>query len=208
MLAIACKVTTLLIESISMKNGSDGNLKFKMGPVMQKVLLLIEGGILLGLSGRPDVYFKILKKISKEWRGINERTLRKAIRKLYQSQLIDYKENNDGTVSLVLTDGGKKKHLQYNPDAIKIPKPSRWDYLWRLVIFDIPEEKKKERDALVVKLKGLGFYSVQKSVFIHPYECKNEVDFVVELFDLRPYVRFFIVKETDIELDLKDRFGL
>jgi DNA-binding transcriptional regulator PaaX len=191
-----------------MRTGIDKNFKFKMGPVMQKALLLIEGGLVLGLTTRPDVYFKILKKISKEWQNINERTLRKAIRKLYQSQLIDYKENNDGTVSLVLTDRGKKKHLQYNPDAIKIPKPSRWDHLWRLVIFDIPEEKKKGRDALVIKLKGLGFYPVQKSVFIHPYECKDEVDFIVELFDLKPYVRFLVVKEIDIELDLKDRFGL
>ena len=175
---------------------------------MQKVLLLIEGGLILGLTTRPDTYFKILKKISKEWRNINERTLRKAIRKLWESQLIDYKENSDGTVSLILTDKGKKKHLQYNPDAMKILKPVRWDRLWRLVIFDIPEEKKKGRDALVAKLKDLGFYHLQKSVLIHPYECKNEVDFIVELFDLRPYVRFFIVKETDIELALKDRFGL
>ena len=191
-----------------MKNEPDGSLKFKMGPVMQKALLLIEGGLVLGLTTRPDVYFKILKKISKEWKKVNERALRKAIRKLYQSQLIDYKENNDGTVSLILTDKGKKKYLQYNPDAIKIPKPSRWDHLWRLVIFDIPEEKKKGRDALAAKLKGLGFYPVQKSVFIHPYECKNEVDFIVELFDLKSYVRFFIVKETDIEPDLRSRFNL
>lgn len=191
-----------------MKNRTDGSLKFKMGPVMQKALILIEGGLILGLTTRPDQCFKIIKKMSKEWRNINERTLRKAIRKLYQSQLVDYKEKNNGMVSLILTDGGKKKYLQYNPDAIKISKPPRWDHLWRLVIFDIPEEKKKGRDALAAKLKGLGFYPVQKSVFIHPYECKNEVDFIVELFDLRPYVRLFIVKETDIELALKDRFGL
>lgn len=191
-----------------MKNRIDGSLKFKMGPVMQKALLLIEGGFILGLTTRPDQYFKIIKKMSKEWRNINERTLRKAIRKLYQSQLVDYKENNNGMVSLILTDGGKKKYLQYNPDAIKISKPPKWDHLWRLVMFDIPEEKKKSRDALVVKLKGLGFYPIQKSVFIYPYECKNEVDFIIELFDLRPYVRFFIVKETDVELALKDRFGL
>ena len=105
-----------------MKNEPDGKLKFKMGPVMQKALLLIEGGLVLGLTTRPDAYFKIFKKISREWRNINERTLRKAIRKLYQSQLIDYKESSDGTVSLILTENGKKKYLQYNPDAIKISK--------------------------------------------------------------------------------------
>jgi DNA-binding transcriptional regulator PaaX len=127
---------------------------------------------------------------------------------LYQSQLVDFKENKDGTISLVLTDKGKKKTLQYNIDTLKIKKPIHWDKLWRLVIFDIPEKEKKGRDALAGKLKQLGFYPMQKSVFIHPYECKNEVDFIIEIFNLRRYVRFLVVKEIDVELDLRNRFGL
>lgn len=30
----------------------------------------------------------------------------------------------------------------------------------------------------------------------------------MEIFNLKPYVRLFTVKETDIELDLKNRFKL
>jgi len=175
---------------------------------MQKTLLLIEGGIILGLTRRPDKYFKIVKKISKEWQKINERALRSAIRKLYQSKLIDCKEKNDGTVSMTLTGNGKKKVLQYNLDSMKIKKPKQWDGLWRLVIFDIPEEERRGRNALAVKLKELGFYPLQKSVFIYPYECQNEIDFIVEFFNLRPYVRLFTVKKTDIELDLRSKFNL
>lgn len=179
-----------------------------MGPLMQKILLLLEGGVVLGFTRRPDAYFRVVRKISKEWQNINRKTLQKSIRRLYQSQLVDFKENKDETVSLVLTDKGKKKTLQYNIDALKIKKPIRWDRLWRLVIFDIPEAEKKERDALAGKLKQLGFYPMQKSVFIYPYECKNEIDFIIEIFNLRPHVRFFVVKETDIELDLRNRFRL
>ena len=175
---------------------------------MQKTLLLIEGGIILGLTRRPDRYFKVVKKISKEWQKINERALRAAIRKLYQSKLIDFKEKSDGTVSMTLTNNGKKKVIQYNLDSVKIQKPERWDRLWRLIIFDIPEEERRGRNALAAKLKKLGFYPLQKSVFIHPFECQNEIDFIVELFNLKPYVRLFTVKETDIELDLRNRFHL
>jgi DNA-binding transcriptional regulator PaaX len=179
-----------------------------MGPIMQKTLLLMEGGLSLGLTRRPDKYFKIIKKISQEWRKINERALRSAIRKLYQSKLIDYKESNDGTVSMILTSGGKKKIVRFNLDSMKIKKPRYWDHLWRLVIFDIPEEKRQGRRALVAKLKELGFCPVQKSVFIYPFECKNEIDFITEIFNLVPYVRLFIVKKTDIEPDLRDRFNI
>lgn len=168
----------------------------------------MEGGLILGLTKRPDYYFKILKKMSKEWRKINERALRSAIRKLYQSKLIDYKENSDGTVLMTLTNSGKKKIVRFNLDTIEIKKTRYWDRLWRLVIFDIPEEERQGRRALVAKLKELGFYPVQKSVFIHPFECKNEIDFITEIFNLRPHVRFFTVKETDIEPDLRNRFKL
>lgn len=190
-----------------MKNSSNRIPEFKIGPVMQKALLLLEGGLILGLTRRPDSYFKVLKKISKEWQKINERALRSAIRKLYQSRLIDYKENKDGTIAMTLTSSGKKKVVRFNLDSMKIKKPRYWDRLWRLVIFDIPEEKRQGRRALAAKLRELGFYPVQKSVFIYPFECKNEIDFITEIFNLRPYVRLFIVKETDIEPDLRNRFN-
>ncbi|KKR09481.1 MAG: hypothetical protein UT37_C0019G0001, partial [Parcubacteria group bacterium GW2011_GWA2_39_18] len=43
---------------------------------------------------------------------------------------------------------------------------------------------------------------------IFPYECKNEIDFIVETFNLRQYVRFLIVKDIDNGLDLRNRFDL
>jgi len=180
----------------------------KLGPVSKKILLLLEGGLALSLTRRPDVYFSVAKKIAKEWRKINERSLREAIKNLYKSKMIDYRESSDGTVNLVLAEGGKDRILKYNLDKIEIKKPPQWDKLWRLVIFDIPEDKNMGRKALGAKLKELGFYPMQKSVFIHPYECKNEIDFITEMFELAPFVRFLRVKDVDIELDLKNKFHL
>ena len=180
----------------------------KLGPTSKKILLLLEGGLVLSLTRRPDIYFSIVKKIAKEWKKINERSLRDSIRKLYKSKMIDFRENQDGTVLTVLTNKGKKQILKYDIDKIEIKKPARWDKLWRLVVFDIPEDKNLGRKALAAKLKELGFYPMQKSVYIYPYECKDEIDFITEIFELSPYVRFLRVKDIDIELDLKERFYL
>ena len=179
-----------------------------LGPASKKVLLLLETGLVLSLTNRPDRYFRILKKASQEWKKINERYLRETIKRLYQSKLVDYKEDKDGTVVLTLSEKGKKLVLKYDLDKIKIKKPAHWDKLWRLVIFDIPEEERTGRTVLAAKLKEIGFYPIQKSVFIHPYECKNEIDFIVEMFNLAPYVRFLRVKYVDVEVDLKERFRL
>ncbi len=180
----------------------------RMGSMSKKILLLLIGGASLGLTRRPDAYFRIVRSIAKEWRKINERNLRIAIKNLYKSKLVDYKENIDGTVRVILTEMGRSKILKYDLDKIEIKKPARWDELWRLVVFDIPENKNKGRKALAAKLKELGFYPMQKSVFIHPYECKDEINFITEMFELTPYVRFLRVKDVDIELDLKERFYL
>ncbi len=182
--------------------------RIKIGPAAQKALLLLKGGVALSLSARPDRFFKIIKAFSKEWNAINQRSLRHSIKSLYRSKLVDYKENSDGTVSLILTKNGKRKTLRYDIDNIKIQKPAHWDGVWRMVIFDIPENLKEGRNALAAKLKQLEFLPIQKSVFIYPFECKNEIDFIVELFDLRPFVRFLVVKETDIDLDLKNKFRI
>lgn len=179
-----------------------------LGPTARKILLLLEGGIVLSLTRRPDVYFSIVKKITREWKKINERNLRDTIKRLYRSKLIDYREEKDGSVVLKLSENGKKRVLKYNLDNIEIKKPNIWDNIWRMVIFDIPEVNKKGRAALTAKLKELGFYHLQKSVFIYPYECKNEIDFIAEIFNLAPYIRFARIKDIDIELDLKKRFNL
>jgi len=182
--------------------------KRSLGPVEQKILLLLKAGVALGLSHNPNRHFRILKSVGKEWKRINERSLREAVRRLYESQLVNCKDNEDGTTSIVLSDNGQKRVLRYKLDQLKIKKPPRWDGLWRMVIFDIPEHKKRGRDALGAKLKDLNLLPIQKSVFVSPYECKDEVDFVAEIFEVKPYVRYILAKEIDIGLDLKKRFNL
>ncbi len=179
-----------------------------MGPVVKKVLLLLYGGAALAVTRRPDAYFRIAREIARQWKRINERSLRDTIRKLYQSKLVSCHAQRDGTMQLVLTEEGKRKVTQFHPESMRIQKPQRWDGLWRMVFFDIPERKKKGRDALSALLKRLEFYPMQKSVFVHPYECKDEVTFVAEMFGLAPYVCFMRAKDIDVALDLKRRFGL
>ena len=90
----------------------------ELGPMQKKILLLLVGGLTLSLTHRPDVYFRVVKKIAKEWKKINELALRRSIKRLYQSKLIDYKENGDGTVKIVLSKNGKNKILKYNLDKV------------------------------------------------------------------------------------------
>lgn len=178
-----------------------------MSPAKQKIMLLLLAGLTLGFTHNPHRQWRILKGVSKEWKRIDEKKLRDEIRKLYQSKLISKKENSDGSCTLSLTEKGKLKALTYHFEKMKIEKKD-WDGKWRLVSFDIPEKMRLARDAIRNKLKDLGFREFQKSVFVFPYDCENEIEFVVEFFNLRRYVRFGVLERLDNELDLKKIFKL
>lgn len=182
--------------------------KIKLKPISQKILLLLAAGITLGLTRSPRQYFRILKAAKKDWDRINQDALHRAIKNLYRSRLINSIDNSDDTTTLILTKLGKETALTYQIDEIKIPSMKRWDKKWRLVLFDIPESRKKARNALARSLKQAGFAQFQKSVFIHPFECRNEVDFIIEFFNLRPYVRFITADAIDNELTFKKHFEL
>lgn len=179
-----------------------------LGSIQQKILLLLFGGLALGFSGSPTRYFRILKLMGRGWREINRQTLRRAIRSLYTSHLVEGKENPDGTTTLILTEEGRKRALTFKIDEMAIKKPPRWDGKWRVVIFDIPEKRRKVRDALRRHLSQLGFYELQKSVFVHPYPCGGEIEFLIEFYDARQHIRQIIAQHIDNELHLKTKFRL
>lgn len=180
----------------------------KWNPTAQKILLLLSGGLALGLSGSPRRYYRIVGAMAREWKAINEGELKENIRKLYRSKFVWAKENKDGTSTLTITKKGKELALVYDIDNLTIKSMKKWDGKWRVLLSDIPEGRRKERDAVRLVLQRAGFLRYQKSVFVHPFECQNEIDFVVEFFNLRPWVRVIVADSLDNELHLKKHFGL
>jgi len=79
---------------------------------------------------------------------------------------------------------------------MEIKKTSQWDRKWRIVFFDIPEKHRRARDALREKLKEIGFREFQQSVFIQPYPCTDEINFLVDKITNEPelLIRFKLKK--------------
>lgn len=64
----------------------------------------------------------------------------------------------------------------------------KWDKKWRLVIFDIPRELNTKRDSLRKRLKFIGFFMLQRSVFVFPYPCEEELSDICEKLNIGDYV--------------------
>lgn len=177
-------------------------------PVKKKALLLLKAGIALGLSTSPGAPRRIFSAVSREWKYINRQYLYRVIKEFREERLVDYRENDDGSIRIVLTEKGKNRALEFKVDEIKIKEPKYWDKKWRVVFFDIPEKRRVLRNALRDKLKYLGFFKLQESVFVHPYPCFDEINFLVEFFEIRRYVRMGEMTKLTNEAELILHFEL
>lgn len=102
-----------------------------------------------------------------------------------------------------LTDRGRQRIAKtVMRDEFEIKKPQKWDGKWRIVIFDIPEDLKKTRESIRKILKELGFYQLQKSVFIYPFDCIEEIKFIEQTFVIDQYVQFIIAERLETEADV------
>ncbi|OGD87014.1 hypothetical protein A2870_01735 [Candidatus Curtissbacteria bacterium RIFCSPHIGHO2_01_FULL_41_11] len=132
--------------------------------------------------------------------------VKRIFRNLEKQDLISVHEDSDGKVTITLTDAGKQKALTYQIEKMQLQKSKTWDGIWRVVIFDIPEGKKKARDIFRRKAKSIGFYSLQKSVLVTPYPCKDEIDFLKHNFDIANHITYLESKFIDNQNKLRNYF--
>ena len=174
------------------------------------LFMTIAGPILLSSLFLPNAAqaLKPLIKWRKNWDKIDRYSIHNAVRRLNQKRLIELTEKNN-QLYMEITDNGKKLIKNFDYSDLELPKFKKWDKKWHLVIFDIPEKKSKERRAFSKKLKDIGFYPMQESVFIYPYDCRNEIDFICEFLSISRHVNYCLVEFLEKrEGDLRKIFNL
>ena len=108
-----------------------------------------------------------------------------------------------------LSDEGKLLAKKYSIDELKIKKPKHWDKKWRILIFDIEERYRSKREMLRGKLKELGLYQLQKSVWVCPYQFQEEVEILRNFFGFNgEEMTMIIASEIEKERELKNFFNL
>ena len=72
-----------------------------------------------------------------------------------------------------LTKEGKKKihSLELGSDTMLVN--TSWDGFWRIILLDLPESRKSERESLRYLLKKAGFVCLKNSAWISPYPFEH-----------------------------------
>lgn len=155
------------------------------------------------LTNFLQAYFK--DKMKRACRKRAER-----LRELEKKRVVSFQELPDGKVKIELTQHGQNRIRCYQLEDLKINIPKKWDRKWRLIFYDIPEYNKKARDALSKKLRDLGLYQFQKSLWVSAYNCLPEIEFCCAVFniDMNNHIFYLETQNVPKEKEIKKWFHL
>ena len=107
-----------------------------------------------------------------------------------------------------ITEKGREKLKEMSLKTLKLHRAKRWDKNWWLVIADIPTDLKSQADIFRKKIKNLGMFTLQKSVWVYPYDVRDEIAFISKYYNLDSYVTTIEAKtlETQDLARLKNHF--
>lgn len=174
------------------------------------LMFLAMGGIAVGGAIIPGI-IKALKELNLENDEgekvkFTKKEFKNALNNLKRQKFIKIINEKSGNFKIKLTNKGKKRVYKISLEKVAIRRPKKWDKKWRIVIFDVPTEYNSAREALRKKMKEFGFKQLQKSVWIHPFECEDEILFVAEVFGVEKYVEIITAEKMLHDREIKNYF--
>jgi DNA-binding transcriptional regulator PaaX len=118
------------------------------------------------------------------------------------------RERKDGQTFLRLTEKGERFAALMQEGELAPKKPRHWDGKWRLLIFDIPEGRRRVRGQIRETLVKLGFVRLQDSVWAFPYSCEDYITILKADLKIGKDVLYIIADQIENDAPLRSHFNL
>ena len=146
------------------------------------------------------------KRSQKEWKKFNLYLLKRNLKRLQNQKVIEV-VGKDGQELIKLTRKGYTKYLKFTLEQLSLDG-KRWDGKWRIVIYDISKFKKSQTNAFRYILRYINFLPLQKSVYLTPYPCEEQITYLREYFDIGNEVLLIRADKIENEEIYRQYFGL
>ncbi|OHA19061.1 MAG: CRISPR-associated endonuclease Cas2 [Candidatus Taylorbacteria bacterium RIFCSPHIGHO2_01_FULL_45_63] len=171
---------------------------------IQKVVLQTVTAVgFLSLALLAPNALQMLRVFDPKLKMLRRKVIDTSRRRMVLNGLLQYKDG-----FLRLTPKGEEKLRQLEIRDYKIPRPKRWDKKWRLLIFDIPEKRKRVREKVRQTLVSLEFKRLQDSVWVYPYDCEDVITLLKADFKIGKDLLYIIVDKIENDKYLKNDFGI
>lgn len=177
-------------------------------PVRELLHLVAAVGVVGLIVAFPPLLSGVAAFVRLGKREYKSSGMRRVLGQLKKQRYVSIDELQDGRITIRITKQGMMRALSYQVDRIQIPPQKRWDGLWRVVIFDIEEKHRRLRDIFRRRLVQLNFFPLQKSVFVCPYPCFDEIEFLRELYGVAFSAKYLLVQKIEDDFLLRSHFEL
>lgn len=179
-----------------------------VSPVIDAMLQLIAvGGLTAAAILAPNALMLFDKPIRKYFDKVAKEKRSAELRRLFSYAKHQGLIKESYRHGLSITSKAAERLARLEIDKLHILKPHKWDRDWRIIFYDIPEQHKSGRDALTSKLKELGCYQLQRSVWVHPYPCRNVISAICITYGIEQYVTYMKSSFIDNQAKLIEKFG-
>ncbi len=186
----------------------------KIDPKVKEVLMLLGAGTFLAASivmpNLPMVLKPFLdekkKREENEWKKFNTWRLKQVLKRMHQQKLVEIVENNEEHI-VKISENGKKRLLKFNLDEMEL-KDQKWDGKWRIIIYDILTGKKEEASLFRKTLKRLKFLKLQRSVYLTPFKCYDEIEYLRQVCSINTEALILTVSGLENEKAYREYFGI
>lgn len=166
------------------------------------------GGLTITTLLAPNALLLLDKPLQKYFRELDSRTRERELRKFVSYMKEKRLITSDYAHGLEITDKARDRLAQIDFNNLAITTPDKWDSKWRLCFFDIPENQKTARDGLSHKLRLLGCYQLQRSVWVHPFSYEEELMTVASFYQIDKYITYVETTHINNESKLVEKFKL
>jgi len=166
----------------------------KKSTLVAGLLTVLVGGIVIVVPGAVFPIAALVKILAEAQNAphriripeeSNPEKVRNSLYYLKTNEYIKIKQVGKRRFKFELTKKGKKLLARYNFAELALKAKRPWDGQWRMLVFDVPEKNRWARDSLRERLKQMGFFQFQKSVWLYPYECEEEMNYVAEFLGIQ-----------------------
>ena len=109
---------------------------------------------------------------------------------------------------LRLTPKGEAKLRQLEAGEFNLKRPKKWDGKWRILSFDIKEERRGTRDKLRATINAIGFKKLHQSSWVYPHPCEDLITLLKADFKIGKEVLYIIADSIENDRALREHFSL
>ena len=142
-----------------------------------------------------------------KWRD-QQRKITKTFYYLKSKKYIELIPKGDDFI-MKITKKGRKKIKEIQFANLQVTPSDKWNGHWWLVLADVPSKTYRQlADQFREKLKAMKFYSLQRTVWVFPFDPRDEVDGVAARYGIDHFVTTMevVTLEEDDEKVLRGHF--